>query len=98
LKDLDHVRSASSFSREYKHCLVIVELHWKRWYHRNSALNGDYWFNNRDLAPDPVTLHRSNASSQSARRQIQWSNQHSKMFSGKDRAFFFVNYEEVSSA
>src|SRR6476619_7856095 len=25
------------------------------WYHRNPALNANYWFNNRDLAADPVT-------------------------------------------
>src|ERR1041385_7506047 len=25
------------------------------WYHRNPALNANYWFSNRDSAPDPVT-------------------------------------------
>jgi hypothetical protein len=25
------------------------------WYHRNPALNANYWFNNRDLPADPVT-------------------------------------------
>lgn len=66
------------------------------WYHRNPALNANYWFNNRDLAADPVTGK--------APQQRIILNQFGfkvggpisvpKVFSGKDRAFFFVNYEE----
>ncbi len=66
------------------------------WYHRNPALNANYWFNNRDLAADPVT-HK-------APQQRILLNQFGvkvggpisvpKLFSGKDKAFFFVNYEE----
>jgi hypothetical protein len=66
------------------------------WYHRNPALNANYWFNNRDLAADPVT-HK-------APQQRILLNQFGVkvggpisipgVFSGKDRAFFFVNYEE----
>lgn len=66
------------------------------WYHRNPALNANYWFNNRDLAADPVTLK--------APQQRILLNQPGfkiggpisipKLFNGKDRAFFFVNYEE----
>jgi hypothetical protein len=66
------------------------------WYHRNPALNANYWFNNRDLAPDPV--------SGAAPQQRILLNQFGfkvggpisvpKVFSGKDRLFFFVNYEE----
>ncbi len=66
------------------------------WYHRNPALNANYWFNNRDLAADPVT-HK-------APQQRILLNQFGakvggpisipKLFSGRDRAFFFVNYEE----
>jgi hypothetical protein len=66
------------------------------WYHRNPALNANYWFNNRDLAADPVT-HK-------APQQRILLNQFGvkiggpisvpKVFNGKDRAFFFVNYEE----
>ncbi len=66
------------------------------WYHRNPALNANYWFNNRDLAADPVTGK--------APQQRILLNQFGfkaggpisvpKVFSGKDRAFFFVNYEE----
>jgi hypothetical protein len=66
------------------------------WYHRNPALNANYWFNNRDIAADPVT-HK-------APQQRILLNQFGMklggpitvphVFSGKDRAFFFVNYEE----
>jgi hypothetical protein len=66
------------------------------WYHRNPALNANYWFNNRDLAADPVT-HK-------APQQRILLNQFGvkiggpisvpKLFSGKDKLFFFVNYEE----
>jgi len=66
------------------------------WYHRNPALNANYWFNNRDLAADPVT-HK-------APQQRILLNQFGvkvggpisvpKVFNGKDKLFFFVNYEE----
>jgi hypothetical protein len=66
------------------------------WYHRNPALNANYWFNNRDLAADPVT-HKA------PQQRILLNQPGGKiggpisipgLFSGKDRAFFFVNYEE----
>lgn len=66
------------------------------WYHRNPSLNANYWFNNRDFEPDPVT--------KKAPQQRILLNQPGgkfggpihipKIFNGKDRAFFFVNYEE----
>jgi hypothetical protein len=66
------------------------------WYHRNPIFNANYWFNNRDLAPDPVTGR--------APQQRILLNQFGgkvggpislpKVWSGKDRAFFFINYEE----
>ncbi len=65
-------------------------------YHRNPALNANYWFNNRDLTPKPGYSK--------APRDFIILNQFGgrfggpisipKLFSGKDRAFFFVNYEE----
>src|SRR5215470_17724048 len=66
------------------------------WYHRNPALNANYWFNNRDLAPDFVT-HKA------PQQRILLNQPGGKfggpisipgLFDGKDRAFFFVNYEE----
>ncbi|HSE16666.1 MAG TPA: carboxypeptidase-like regulatory domain-containing protein [Pyrinomonadaceae bacterium] len=66
------------------------------WYHRNPALNANYWFNNRDLAADPVT-HKA------PQQRILLNQPGGKiggpisipgLFSGKDKAFFFVNYEE----
>lgn len=65
-------------------------------YHRNPALNANYWFNNRDLRPDPRTG--------TAPRDRVLVNQYGfrlggpiwipKIFNGRDKAFFFVNYEE----
>lgn len=66
------------------------------WYHRNPALNANYWFNNRDQAPDPVTGKAPQA-------RILLNQPGGKvggpiripgLFNGKDKAFFFVNYEE----
>jgi carboxypeptidase family protein len=58
-------------------------------YHRNPVLNANYWFNNRDLAPDPTTGR--------APRDRILLNQYGFRMGGpivRDRAFFFVNYEE----
>lgn len=72
-------------------------------YHRNPALNANYWFNNRDIAPDPRTGK--------APRDRVLVNQYGFRLGGpiafprfgtggkqiktlRDRAFFFVNYEE----
>jgi hypothetical protein len=65
-------------------------------YHRNPYLNANYWFNNRDLTPLP--------GSTTAPRDRVLLNQYGfraggpisipKIFNGKDRLFFFVNYEE----
>src|SRR5262249_19877843 len=66
------------------------------WYHRNPALNANYWFNNRDLAPDPVT-HKAPQSRILLNQpggKIGGPIWIPKLFNGKDKAFFFVNYEE----
>ena len=65
-------------------------------YHRNPFLNANYWFNNRDLTPKPGFT--------TAPRDFIILNQFGgrfggpiwipKLFNGKDKAFFFVNYEE----
>ena len=65
-------------------------------YHRNPSLNANYWFNNRDAAPDPATGK--------APRTRVLLNQFGGTAGGplvlpgiwnrRDKAFFFVNYEE----
>jgi hypothetical protein len=58
-------------------------------YHRNPAANANYWFNNRDFDPDPTTGK--------APRDRILLNQFGFRVGGpiiRDRAFFFVNYEE----
>ena len=72
-------------------------------YHRNPALNANYWFNNRDLTPKPGYT--------TAPRDFVLLNQFGGRIGGpialpgfgtggspikvfRDRAFFFVNYEE----
>jgi len=66
------------------------------WYYRTPGLNANYWFNNRDLAADPAT-------GKAPRTPIVLNQPGFKvggpisipgLFNGKDRAFFFVNYEE----
>src|SRR5262245_57536522 len=66
------------------------------WYYRTPGLNANYWFNNRDLTPDPTT-------GKAARTSIILNQPGFKiggpisipgLFNGKDKAFFFVNYEE----
>ena len=66
------------------------------WYYRTPGLNANYWFNNRDLRPDPAT-------GKAPRTPIILNQPGFKvggpisipgLFNGKDKAFFFVNYEE----
>src|SRR5215471_13044651 len=64
-------------------------------YHRNPALNANYWFNNRDLAPNPSTGKAPNT-------RVLLNQYGGRVggpvmlpkFNGRNRAFFFVNYEE----
>jgi len=65
------------------------------WYHRNPALNANYWFFNRD---NPDNNHDGKADQQ----RILLNQPGFKIggpiwiphVTGKDKAFFFVNYEE----
>ncbi len=53
------------------------------WYHRNPSLNANYWFNNRDFEPDPVTK-QSPATAHSVEStgwQVWWSNRIFRRFS-----------------
>ncbi|HEV8486165.1 MAG TPA: carboxypeptidase-like regulatory domain-containing protein [Blastocatellia bacterium] len=71
-------------------------------YHRNTWLNSNYWFNNRDLPPDPKT-------GKAPRDRIILNQFGFRVggpislpkklfgpvgFDGHDRAFFFVNHEQ----
>src|SRR6185295_204029 len=66
------------------------------WYHRNPALNANYWFNNRDQVADPVTHKAPQARIllNQPGGKIGGPINIPKLFNGKDKAFFFVNYEE----
>src|SRR5262249_10100931 len=58
-------------------------------YHRNPVLNSNYWFNNRDLPPDPAT-------GKAPRARVLF-NQYGFRVGGpiiRNKAFFFTNYEE----
>ncbi|PWT90886.1 MAG: hypothetical protein C5B55_09045 [Blastocatellia bacterium] len=66
------------------------------WYHRNPALNANYWFSNRDNAPDPVTHKAPQARIllNQPGGKIGGPIRIPHLFNGKDKAFFFFNYEE----
>lgn len=73
------------------------------WQHRNSALNAAYWYNNRDLKPLPgddkaprnkVILNQYGGRLGGPIPFINFCEGCPVFNSGKDRAFFFVNYEE----
>jgi hypothetical protein len=65
-------------------------------YHRNPWLNSNYWFNNRDLPPDSAT-------GKAPRARVLFNQYGFRLggpmmlpglFNGRNKAFFFVNYEE----
>ena len=66
------------------------------WYYRTPGLNANYWFNNRDLAPDPKTgkAPRTPIILNQPGFKIGGPISIPGLFNGKDRAFFFFNYEE----
>jgi len=73
------------------------------WQHRNSALNAAYWYNNRDLAPLPgddkaprnkVILNQYGGRLGGPIPFLNFCEGCPIFNSGKDKAFFFVNYEE----
>lgn len=73
-------------------------------YHRNKALDANYWFNNRNFRPGP----NDNPATFKADRDLMILNQFGGrlggpikipwLFDGKDKAFFFVNYEQFRLA
>ena len=66
------------------------------WYHREPTLSANYFFNNQTLAPDPATgrapINRVLLNQYGGR--VGGPITIPKLFNGKDKAFFFVNYEE----
>src|SRR5215510_14067848 len=73
-------------------------------YHRNKALDANYWFNNRNFKPGP----NDNPATFKAARDLMILNQFGgrfggpikipKLYDGQDKAFFFVNYEQFRLA
>src|SRR5262245_48261486 len=73
-------------------------------YHRNKALDANYWFNNRNFRPGP----NDNPLTFKADRDLMILNQFGgrfggpikipKLYDGRDKAFFFVNYEQFRLA
>lgn len=73
------------------------------WQHRNTVLNANYWYNNRDLAPDPATgkaprnriiLNQYGGNLGGPLPFLNFGEGGPFFHSGEDRAFFFINYEE----
>jgi hypothetical protein len=64
-------------------------------YHRNPWLNSNYWFSNRDQAPDPRTgkAPRARVLFNQFGGRIGGPIRIPKLFDGRNRAFFFVNHE-----
>jgi hypothetical protein len=65
------------------------------WQHRNEALNSNYWYNNRDgLARQKIRLNQYGGSFGGPIPFLNFGEGGSLFNSGKDKRFFFVNYEE----
>lgn len=65
-------------------------------YHRNPFLNANYWFNNRDQTPLPgyTKAPRDRILLNQFGGRVGGPIRIPKVFDGRDKAFFFVNYEE----
>src|SRR5215510_4059945 len=65
-------------------------------YHRNSFFNSNYWFNNRDLPEDPVDHKAPRARVLLTQPGVRVGGPIliPGLLKSRDRAFFFVNYEE----
>jgi hypothetical protein len=65
-------------------------------YHRNSFFNSNYWFNNRDLAPDPVDgkAPRNRVLLTQPGVRVGGPIRIPGIIKNNETAFFFVNYEE----
>lgn len=66
------------------------------YYLQHYKLNANTWFNNRDLAPDPETGKAPKPEDVTHQPGARFGGPISipGLFDGRDKAFFFVNYEE----
>jgi carboxypeptidase family protein len=65
------------------------------WQHRNTALNANYWFNNRDRLPkNNIQLNQYGGRLGGPLPFPKFGIGGRSVDSGKDKAFFFFNYEE----
>jgi hypothetical protein len=66
------------------------------YYLRHDALNTNTWFNNRDLPPDPATgkAPKTELIQHQPGMRVGGPIRIPGLFDGRNRAFFFVNYEE----
>jgi hypothetical protein len=69
------------------------------YYLQHHKLNANTWFNNRDLAPDPATGKAPKAEDvlHQPGTRIGGPISIPGLFNGRDKAFFFFNYEESRS-
>lgn len=65
------------------------------WYHRNPALNANYYFRNRDLQPRPgeTKVRPDRVLLNQYGGRVGGPIRIPHLFDGRDKAFFFVNYE-----
>ncbi|MEQ1921879.1 MAG: TonB-dependent receptor [Pyrinomonadaceae bacterium] len=65
------------------------------WQHRNTALNSNYWYNNRDRLPRQKIILNQYGGHFGGNIPFLGFGEGVKAFdSGKDKRFFFINYEE----
>lgn len=69
------------------------------YYLRHDAFNANTWFNNRDLTPDPNTGKAPKTELRQYQPGLRVGGPITVpgLWSGRDKAFFFVNYEETRS-
>ena len=65
------------------------------WQHRDQGLNSNYWWNNRNNLPrNPIVLNQYGGNASGPIPFPRFGEGGPRFDSGKDKAFFFVNYEE----
>src|SRR5436190_2163256 len=65
------------------------------WQHRDQGLNSNYWWNNRNgLSRNPIVLNQYGGNASGPIPFPRFGEGGPRFDSGKDKAFFFVNYEE----